>query len=76
MTTTPESNARRGDVPGGTLAWQKSSYSAAGGHCVETAHLPGGHQAVRDSKDKDGPVLVVTPQQWRSFVGGIKNGAF
>jgi hypothetical protein len=76
MTTTPDSTARCGDVPNGALAWHKSSYSAAGGHCVETAQLPGGRQAIRDSKDKAGPMLVLTPQQWRTFVEGMKNGEF
>jgi len=74
MTTTPDSIASRSDVPAGALAWQKSSYSAAGGHCVETAQLTGDRKAVRDSKDKAGPVLVLTSGQWRAFINGIKNG--
>jgi Domain of unknown function (DUF397) len=37
------------------LAWRRSSYSgggsASGGNCVETATLPDGRIAVRDSKN-------------------------
>ncbi|WP_344586367.1 DUF397 domain-containing protein [Actinomadura vinacea] len=41
--------------------WRKSSRSASnGGDCVELAGLPG-VVAVRDTKDPEGPVLIVTP---------------
>ncbi|MEU6740692.1 DUF397 domain-containing protein [Streptosporangium sandarakinum] len=33
-------------------------------------------RAVRDSKDPDGPALFRTPADWRSFVGGVRSGAF
>lgn len=39
--------------------WKKSSYSGNSGNCVEVADL-GTAVAVRDSKDPEGPVLVVT----------------
>jgi len=29
---------------------------------------------VRDSKDQDGPMLVFTADEWRSFVDSIKAG--
>jgi Domain of unknown function (DUF397) len=32
--------------------------------------------AVRDSKDPDGPALVLTPAQWQSFAAGVKLGDF
>lgn len=31
---------------------------------------------VRDSKDPDGPILEFTPEEWTSFVIGVKNGEF
>jgi hypothetical protein len=31
---------------------------------------------VRDSKDPQGPVLLFTPDEWRAFVGGVRNGEF
>ncbi|WP_440063662.1 DUF397 domain-containing protein [Streptosporangium sp. OZ121] len=58
------------------LTWQKSSCSGSGDHCVEVAALPGGGQAVRDSKNPTGPVLRFTPGQWNTFVSGVKDGEF
>ena len=50
------------------LTWIKSSYSGAGqANCVEIAVLPNGGRAVRDSKDRDGTALVLTPAQWAAF---------
>ncbi|MER5622609.1 DUF397 domain-containing protein [Streptosporangium sp. NPDC002544] len=58
------------------LTWRKSSFSGSGDNCVEVAALPGGGQAVRDSKDPDGPVLKFTPGEWSAFVSGVRNGEF
>lgn len=58
-------------------AWRKSSKSSDnGGQCVEVASNVPGVVAVRDSKDPDGPALLFTPAEWRSFVGGVKIGDF
>lgn len=54
--------------------WQKSRHSAANG-CVEVAFVDD-HVAVRDSKHKDGPVLVFTPREWEAFLGGVADGQF
>ncbi|MFI6796667.1 DUF397 domain-containing protein [Streptosporangium canum] len=57
--------------------WRKSSRSGDnGGQCVEVADNLPGVVAVRDSKDPDGPKLLFTPAEWRSFVGGVKAGGF
>ena len=42
--------------------WHKSSYSSQSGNCVEVARNLPGLVAVRDSKEPDGPRLVVS---WR-----------
>jgi len=47
--------------------WRKSSYSGNSGNCVEIADL-GQVVVVRDSKNPDGPVLVVTIPQWWRFI--------
>jgi hypothetical protein len=55
-----------------SLKWVKSSYSGGtGGNCVEIAALPDGGRAVRDSKDPDGPVLVLTPGQWADLLTSL-----
>lgn len=58
------------------VSWKKSTRSNGSGECVETARLEGGSQAVRDSKNPDGPVLTFTADEWCAFVGGVKNGQF
>jgi hypothetical protein len=54
--------------------WYKSSWSAHNGNCVEVASLPGGEQGVRDSKNKDGSVLVFTVSEWQIFLVNVKAG--
>jgi hypothetical protein len=54
-------------------AWRKSRRSGNQTNCVEVAGLSG-TVAVRDSKDPDGPALVVGPRAWRAFAAQVKNG--
>jgi hypothetical protein len=56
--------------------WIKSSLSYANGNCVEATSLPGGKIGVRNSRDSAGPVLRFTLEEWRAFVGGVRNGEF
>ncbi len=51
------------------------SYSGGNGSCVEVADL-GEHIAVRDSKDRSGPKLVVTRETWRAFLDEVKTGKY
>lgn len=55
--------------------WRKPTYSTAQGNCVEAASLPDA-VAIRDSKNPDGPQLVVSPADWRSFTASVKAGRF
>jgi hypothetical protein len=57
-----------------TDEWRKSSWSQMNG-CVEVAFLEGG-VAVRDSKDRRGPVLRFTTDEWAAFLNGVRNGEF
>jgi len=57
-------------------AWLKSSYSGNGGaNCVEVARSLPGVVAVRDSKDPDGPVLMVSADEWASFLTRLRSTA-
>jgi hypothetical protein len=57
--------------------WRKSSYSGDnGGNCVEIAWNLRDAVAVRDSKDPQGPKLVFTPDEWRAFAAGVRDGEF
>jgi hypothetical protein len=53
--------------------WVKSSYSGnGGGDCVEVARNLPRIVAVRDSKDPDGPVLLVSRDEWASFITRLR----
>ena len=53
--------------------WRRSSYSGSnGGNCVELADVAGA-VAVRDSKDPDGPVLLLTRGALRAAVQSATN---
>jgi uncharacterized protein DUF397 len=54
--------------------WRKSTLSSHNG-CVEVA-LAQNEVAVRDSKDRGGPVLHFTAQEWEAFLSGVRNGEF
>jgi hypothetical protein len=56
--------------------WTKSSLSFSNSNCVEVVSLPDGGIGVRDSKDSEGPVLRFTSDEWRAFLGGVRNGEF
>lgn len=50
------------------LSWHKSSYSGGSGDdCVEVAACPDTVH-IRDSKDKQGPQLALSPASWGTFV--------
>ena len=54
--------------------WHKSSYSSQDGNCVEVAINMPGTVAVRDSKDPEGPGLLIRAAEWRAFVYSLKVG--
>jgi hypothetical protein len=59
------------------LVWQKSRRSNPSGNCVELAVLPThGGVAVRNSRHRDGPVLVYTLDEIAAFLGGVLDGDF
>jgi len=53
--------------------WRKSSYSGnGGGDCVEVARNLPGVVAVRDSKNPDGPVLIISRNEWARFISRLR----
>ncbi|MEU4566901.1 DUF397 domain-containing protein [Micromonospora sp. NPDC023956] len=59
-------------------AWRTSTRSQTS-NCVEVAPLPAGPAAavaLRDSKDRSGPVLLFRREQWRDFLTGTRNREF
>jgi hypothetical protein len=62
----------------GKLATQfrKSSFSGASNPaCVEVGFETSA-VLMRDSKDRGGPVLRFTVEEWKAFVAGVKAGEF
>jgi Domain of unknown function (DUF397) len=57
-----------------TASWRKSSHSGNNG-CVEVAFVQG-RVAVRDSKDRTGPVLVFDRHEWDAFLRGVRASEF
>ncbi|WP_042169641.1 DUF397 domain-containing protein [Streptomyces sp. NBRC 110035] len=57
------------------VLWLRSSHSTGANNCVETARPatgPGaGLLAVRDSKDPDGPALLISPGSWTKFMAAV-----
>jgi Domain of unknown function (DUF397) len=51
--------------------WRKLSYSGGeGGNCVEVTAA--GEVVIRDTQNRQGPVLTVPARAWREFVGQVQ----
>ncbi|MFB4306369.1 DUF397 domain-containing protein [Actinomadura sp. GTD37] len=56
-----------------TVTWRKASRSSNnGGNCVELARIAD-TVAIRDSKDPEGPKLLLTPQSLHALTQALKN---
>jgi hypothetical protein len=55
--------------------WHKSTYSGgSGGDCLEVTYHHPGLVPVRDSKNPDGPKLVLRAETWSAFVADLRRG--
>jgi hypothetical protein len=55
-------------------AWRTSTRCSSG-TCVEVA-FGQGLVAVRDSKNRRGPMLIFTSSEWEAFTDGVRSGEF
>jgi hypothetical protein len=54
------------------VSWRKSSYSGSqGGNCVEVADRLS-RVLVRDTTDRQGPILRISADAWRRFADQVK----
>ena len=51
--------------------WRVATYTGGQGNCVEVGRSST-VVAVRDTKDRDGPVLRFDPSVWRAFTQRLK----
>lgn len=54
---------------------RQSSHSGTNGNCVEVAADSVDRVLVRDTRDREGPVLAFRPGAWRWFARQVKTGA-
>lgn len=59
-----------------TAAWRTSSFSGDQGSCVETALLPDGRIAVRNSNHPRADVVFFTRAEMDAWIKGCKAGEF
>ena len=52
--------------------WIRSSYSTGMNNCVEAARPEPGRTAVRDSTQRQGPVLHFGDEAWSRFVSRVR----
>lgn len=58
------------------INWRKSSYSGNnGGDCVEVGSEPD-VVGIRDTKNRAGGYLAISPEGWARFVASIDTGRF
>lgn len=68
MTVTP--HPRSGSDGGAATGWRKSSRSTGLEACVEIRHTES-RVMIRDSKDPDGPRLLIEGHAWSGFIAGL-----
>jgi Domain of unknown function (DUF397) len=52
------------------MNWRKATYSNGGENCVEVADADG--VAVRDTTDREGPMLTFSAGAWERFTASLR----
>lgn len=55
--------------------WYKSARSGSNGQCVEV-RMTTDSVDIRDTKNRAGGTLSVSPDEWTTFVDAVKRGEF
>lgn len=58
----------------GNVGWFKSTFSNSQGNCPKFAKIAGGVIGMMDSKDPEGPALILTRDETAGLLSYIKNG--
>ena len=56
--------------------WQKAEASQGIQACAELRHLDDGQVAIRNSRYPKGPALILTTDETRALIDGVKRGEF
>lgn len=54
--------------------WRKSSHSNGQASCVEVGQAPARVIAIRDTTDRDGGTLAISPAAWQAFTTALRHG--
>ena len=57
-------------------AWRRSSHCDNSGSCVEVAFVGQAVVAIRSSDGPDGPIVVYSNEEWKTFLEGVRDGEF
>ncbi|MFI7275356.1 DUF397 domain-containing protein [Streptomyces sp. NPDC049879] len=57
-------------------AWFTSSYSGPNGDCVKARYRVQDSMDLRDSKDRNGPVVAFGAHSWAAFSTALRDDAF
>ena len=69
------SGHRKYEVDLKSAVWRKSRQSNGEGNCVEVAFVDD-IIAVRDSKNRSKEPLIFTKNEWKAFLGGVRQSEF
>jgi hypothetical protein len=58
------------------LRWIRANACGSGNNCIEVAAASEDIVLLRDSRDREGPVLRVSRTDWEAFLEGARGGDF